>query len=118
MNNAVFGITMENIRNRVDIKLCSNENEVEKLIAKPNFESRTIFAENLVAIHKKKTKTVFNKPIYIGMSILDISKFCMYDFFYDVMKSEYNDKLKCSYIDSDSLKMEIKKMIFTMLLKI
>jgi hypothetical protein len=74
MNNSVFGKTMENIRNRVDVKLCSNENIVEKLIAKPNFENTTIFTENLVAIHMKKTKIVFNKPIYIGMSILDISK--------------------------------------------
>jgi hypothetical protein len=56
MNNSVFGKTIENIRNRVDIKLCSNEKKVEKLIAKPNFESRTTFAENLVAIHMKKRK--------------------------------------------------------------
>jgi hypothetical protein len=62
MNNAVFGKTKENIRNRVEIKLCSNEKKVEKPIAKPNFESRTIFTENLVAIHLKKTKIVFKKP--------------------------------------------------------
>jgi hypothetical protein len=55
MNNSVLGKTMENIQNRVDIKLCSNEHKVEKLIARPNFESRTIFAENRVAIHMKKT---------------------------------------------------------------
>jgi hypothetical protein len=61
MNNAVFGKSMENIRNRVDIKLCSNEKKVEKLRAKTNFESRTIFTENLVAIHMKKTKILFNK---------------------------------------------------------
>ena len=78
MNNAVFGKSMENIRNRVDIKLCSNEQKIEKLIAKPNFESRTIFTENLVAMHLQKTKIVFNKPIYLGMSILDISKNIMY----------------------------------------
>ena len=64
MNIEVFGKTMENLQNRVDIKLCSNENEAEKLIAKPNFESRTIFAGNLVAIHMEKTKIMFNKPIY------------------------------------------------------
>jgi hypothetical protein len=77
MNKAVFDKTMENIRNRFDIKLCSNEKKVEKLIAKPNFESRTIFTESIVAIHMKKT----NKPIYIGTSILDISKNCMCDFY-------------------------------------
>ena len=91
MNNSVFGKTMENIRNHVDIKLCSNEKKLEKLITKPNFEGRTIFAENLVAIHMKKTKIMFDKPIYIRMSILDISKNCTYDFYYDVMKNKYND---------------------------
>ena len=55
MNNSVFGKTMENIRNRVDMKLCSNEKKAEKLITKPNFESRTIFTETLAAIHKKET---------------------------------------------------------------
>jgi hypothetical protein len=79
MNNSVFGKTMENIRNCADIKLCSNEKKVEKLIAKPNFESRNIFTETLFAIHTKKTKVFFNKIIYIGMSIPDISKLCMYD---------------------------------------
>ena len=68
---------MENIRNRVEIKLCSNEKKVEKLIVKPNFESRTIFAEKLVAVHMKKTKIVFNKPIYTGTSIRTVSKNCM-----------------------------------------
>jgi hypothetical protein len=108
MNNSVFGKTVENIRNRVDIRLCSNEKKVEKLIAKPNFESRTIFTENLVAVHMKKTKIVFNKPIYIGMSILDISKNCMYDFYYNVMKNKYNNNIKLLYMDTDSLIMEIK----------
>jgi hypothetical protein len=87
MNNSVFGKTMENIRNCVVIKLCSNEKKVEKLITKPNFESRTIFTKSLVAVHMKKTKIVFNKPIYIGMSILDISKDCMYNFYYNMMKN-------------------------------
>ena len=108
MNNAVFGKSMENIRNRVDIKLCSNEKKVEKLIAKPNFESRTIFVENLAAIHVKKTKIIFNKPIYIGMSILDTPKNCMYNFYYNVMKAQFSDKLRLLYTDTNSLIMEIK----------
>ena len=56
----------------------------------------------------KKTKIVSNKPIYIGMSILDISKNCMYDFYYDVMKNKYNDELSLLYMDTDSLIMKIK----------
>jgi hypothetical protein len=112
MINSVFGKTMENIRNRVDIKLCSDGFKAEKLIAKPNFDSRTIFTENLVAVHMKKTKIVFNKPIYIGMSILDISKNCMYDFYYNVLKEKYNNNLKLLYMDTDSLIMEIKTVDF------
>ena len=74
MNNSVFGKTMENIRNRVDIKLVNNKKQAEKLSAKPNFKHCNIFSEDLVAIHMKKTRLVFNKPVYLGMSILDLSK--------------------------------------------
>ena len=83
MNNSVFGKTMENIRNRVDIKLVNNEKRAEKLSAKPNFNYCNIFSENLVAIHMKKTKLVFNKPVYLGICILDSSKTLMYDFHYN-----------------------------------
>ena len=69
MNNSVFGKTMENIRNRVDVKLVNNRGAAEKLSAKPNFEHLTIFDENLVAIHMKRTKLSFNKPVYCGMAI-------------------------------------------------
>ena len=82
--------------------------KVEKPIAKPTFKSRTIFAENLVAIHMEKTKIVFNKPIYIGMSILDISKNCIYEFYYNIMKEKYREKIKLLYMDTDSLIMEVK----------
>ena len=74
MNNSVFGKTMENIRNRVDIKLVNVKKQAEKLIAKPNFNHCNIFSEDLVAIHMKKTKLVFNKPFYLGICILDLSK--------------------------------------------
>ena len=79
MNNSVFGKTMENIRNRVNIKLITSEENALKLIAKPSFDRRTIFSENLIAVHLRKTKLFFNKPIYVGMSILDISKVYLTD---------------------------------------
>ena len=79
MNNSVFGKTLENIRNRVDIRLIWSDKLTQKLAAKPNFD-RTIFDENLIAVHMKKTKLYFNKPVYLGMSILDLSKSLMYDF--------------------------------------
>ena len=71
MNNSVFGKTMENIRNRVDIRLVNSEKKTKKLAAKPNFKHCNIFDENLVAIHMKKTELVFNKPVYVGMCILE-----------------------------------------------
>ena len=104
MNNSVFGKTTENIRNRVDIKLVTDKNKAEKLSAKPNFKHCNIFSENLVAIHTKKMKLVFNKPVYLGMSILESSKTLMYDFHYNYIKKKYGDKAELLFTDTDSLK--------------
>jgi hypothetical protein len=108
MNNAVFGKTMENVRNRVDIRLCSNAKKAMKLIAKPNFKSRTIFDENLVAFNMRKTNVMLNKSVYVGMSILDISKNLMFNFYYNVLKKKYDNKIQLLYTDTDSLVIEIK----------
>ena len=108
MNNSVFGKTMENIRNRVDIQLVNNEVKAKKLVARPNYQHCTIFDENLVAIHMKKTKLVFNKPVYLGMCILDLSKTLMYDFHYNYIKRKYSDKAKLLFTDTDSLAYEIE----------
>ena len=83
MNNSVFGKTLQNIRNMVDIRLISSDKVALKLAAKPNYDRCTIFDENLIAVHMKKTKLYFNKPVYLGMSILDFSKSVMYDFHYN-----------------------------------
>ena len=99
---------MENIRSRVDIRLCTNGKQVDKLVAKPSFKSRTIFTENLVAVHMAKTKLVFNKPIYVGMSILDVSKYLMYEFHYNTMKVRYGENIKLLYTDTDSLIYDIE----------
>ena len=107
MNNAVFGKTMEHIRNRVDIKLITNEKEAKKLISKPNFEHRTIFTENLIAVHMKKTKVYYNKPIYLGMCILDLSKTMMYDIHYNYIKEKYGQAATLLFTDTDSLAYEI-----------
>jgi len=108
MNNSVFGKTMENIRNRVDVRLRTSEKSAEKLVMKPNYERTTIFSEDLIAIHMKKTELVFNKPVYLGMLILDISKTLMFDFHYTYMKVKYGDDCKLLMTDTDSLMYEVK----------
>jgi len=108
MNNSVFGKTIENIENRVDIKLVTDETTAEKFAAKPNYEHCSIFDEHLVAIHMQKTKLFYNKPIYLGMCILDLSKTLMYDFHYDYIKKKYGNKAKLLFTDTDSLMYEIE----------
>lgn len=108
MNNSIFGKTMENIRRRVDIRLCTSSKQASKLISKPNFDHRTIFSENLMAVHLKKTKINFCKPIQIGMVILEISKLLMYSFHYETMKQKYGSKIKLLYTDTDSLIYEVE----------
>jgi len=78
--------------NRVDIRLRTDGQSSEKLVSKPNYERTTIFSEDLVAVHMKKTELVFNKPVYLGMSIRDISKTLMYDFHYNYIKKKYGQK--------------------------
>ena len=99
---------MEHIRNRVDIKLVNNKKRAEKLSAKPNFNHCNIFSEDLVAIHMQKTKLVFNKPVYLGMCILDSSKTLMYDFHYNYIKRKYGDKAILLFTDTDSFMYEIQ----------
>ena len=108
MNNSVFGKTMENIRSRVDIRLVTNEDRARKLISKPNFQHRTIFCEDLTAIQMKKTKLLFNKLVYLGMCILDLSKSLMYDFHYNYIKPKYSERAKLLFTDTDSLMYEIE----------
>ena len=103
MNNSVFGKTMENIRNRVDIRLVNDRRKAEKLAAKPNFKHLTVFDEDLVSIHMKRTKLKFNKPAYCGMAILDLPKTLMYDFRYNYIKLKFGENAKLSFTDTDSL---------------
>ena len=108
MNNSVFGKTMENIRNRVNVKLVDSGEQFKKLAAKPNYNSRKIFNENLVSVHMKKTSLTMNKPVYLGMSILDLSKTVMYDFHYNYIKPKYGNKVKLLFTDTDSFLYEIE----------
>ena len=108
MNNAVFGKTMENIRKHRDIKLVTTDKKRNKLVSEPNYHTINYVSEDLSIIEMNKTKIKMNKPIYLGLSILDISKILMYEFWYDYMKPKYNNNVKLCYIDTDSFIMNIK----------
>ena len=108
MNNSVFGKTMENIEKRVNVRLVTTKEKAMKLSSHPNFESFTIFDEHLIAIHMKREKMYYNKPIYLGMCILDLSKTLMYDFHYNYIKEKYGPHAKLLMTDTDSLIYEIK----------
>ena len=102
---------MENVRNHVDVKLITKWDGwygAEAMIAKPNFHSRSVFAENLIAVEMRKLEVKFDKPIYVDMCILDISKICLYEFHHEYMSSMYRDKCKIMYTDTDSLIYHIK----------
>ena len=92
MNNSVFGKTMENIRNRVNVKLVNTEEKFKKLSAKPNYKGCKIFNENLISVHMKKTSLTMNKPVYLGMYI----------------KPKYGEKAKLLFTDTDSFMYEIE----------
>ena len=108
MNNSVFGKTMENLRKRVDVRLVTDKEKLLKLASKPTYVSSKIFNENLVAVHKIKETLTLNRPAYVGMCILDLSKTLMYDFHYNYIKQKYGDKAKLLFTDTDSLTYEIQ----------
>ena len=102
MNNAVFRKTMENIRKHRDVKLVTTDKKRNKLVSEPNHHTVNYTSEDLSIIEMNKTKVKINKPIDLGLSILDISKILMYEFWYDYMKPKYNDNVKLCYMDTDS----------------
>ena len=108
MNNSVFGKTMENIRKHRDIKLVTTVKKRNKLVSEPNYHTTNLISEKLSIIEMKKIKVKMNKPIYLGLSILEISKILIFEFWYDYMKPKYNDNVKLCYTDTDSFIMNIK----------
>ena len=108
MCNAVFGKTMQNVRSEKDIKLVTTDTLRNKLVSQPKFYSSKWFSKNLLAIEMKKVKVKMNKPIYLGMSILDISKIPMCESWYDYLKPKYKENLQLCYMDTDSYIFGIK----------
>ena len=108
MNNAVFGKTMENLRKRADVKLVHSheEDKLRRLIASPAFARANIFDDDLAAIQVHKSCLVLNCPVFVGMSILDLSKHLMYDFYYNQLRGQYGDH--CQLLYTDSLLLEVQ----------
>ena len=108
MNNSVFGKTMKNVRKHTNIELVATDKKRYQLISEPNYETTKWFSENLLVIEMKKVKVKMDKPVYLGLSILGISKILMYEIWYDYMKRKYGDNVKLCYMDTDSFIMHIK----------
>ena len=102
MNNAVFGKTMENAKKHRDIKLVTTDKRRNQLVSEPHYHAIKYLSENLRAIEMKKVKVKMNKSLYLVLSILEIRKTLMYEFWYDYIKPKYQDNSKRCYKDTDS----------------
>ena len=108
MINSVFGKTMKNVRNHRDINIVTTNKQRNKLVSEPNYHTTKHISENLLIIEMKKTEVKMNKPIYLGLSVLDIAKTLMYKFWYDYIKPKYGDRAKLCYTDTDTFVIFIK----------
>ena len=110
MNNSVFGKTMENLRNRVDVKIVRawEQNKIRKLVSDPAYDRFALFSNSMAGIHMHKRRLVLNKPVYTGMTILENSKILMYRFYYNHLKARYGPRCELIYTDTDSLLLQIQ----------
>lgn len=102
MNNSVFGKSIQDQRKHLNIKLALNEQQASKLLNKPNFTSYLILDENKTLINMRKTTVDLNRPIYIGFTVLELSKWLMYDRHYNYFKKIYGPRIELAYFDTDS----------------
>ena len=106
MINSVYGQTMENLRKRINVRFVNNKKDFLKYTSRPTYVIHKLFNKNFAAIHEIKQVLVINKPIYVGFTVLDLSKWLMYYFHYNFIKKIFNAKLL--FTDTDSLTYEIK----------
>ena len=107
MNNSIFGKTMENVRKHRGIKLVTTNTKRSHLVLEPNYRLIKWFSENLLAIGTNKTKVKKNNPVYLDLSVLEIKKALMYEFWYDYIKPNYQNNGRLCYMDIDSFKVHI-----------
>ena len=106
MINSAYGKTMENLRKRINARLVTNETDFSKYTCRPIYITHKIFGKNYAAIHKIKPVLTLKKPIYVGFTVLELSKWLMYDFHYNFIKKSFDAELL--FTDTDSLACEIK----------
>ena len=108
LSNSLYGKTIENPERRTKVKLCNDPRTYEEYVGKPNFKSAKIINGQLAGVEMKYSAIKINKPFYIGMSILDLSKWHMYNFHYNVMKPIFGERINLLYTDTDSLMYKIE----------
>ena len=106
MINSVYGKAMENLRKRINVRLVNNEKHFLKYTSRPRYITDIIFGKDYAAIHEIKPVLILNKPIYIGFTVLDLSKWKRYDFHYNFIKKNFDAELL--FTGTDSLTYEIK----------
>ena len=106
MNDSAYGKRMENLRKKINVRLAINAKDYLKYVSKPTFVSQKNFTKNFAAIHEIKPVLVPNKPIYVGFTVLELSKYLMYDFHYNFIKKNFDADLL--FTDTGSLTYEIK----------
>ena len=108
MNNSVFGKTMENVRKHRIIKLATTKMRRKYLVSEPNYHTTKFFTESLLTIEIRKTQILMNELVYLGLSILDLSKTVMYELWYDYVKPKYDENAELCFMDTDSFIVHIK----------
>ena len=111
MNNAVFGKTMENVRKHRNIKLVTKERRRNYLVSEPNYHTTKYLAKELLATEIRKTQIIVNKPvylIYLGLSVLDLRKTVISKFWYDYVKTKYDENEMLCNMDTDNFIVDVK----------
>ena len=108
MKNAVFVKTMENVRKYRDIERVTTERRRNYLVSEPNYHYQITITENVLAVEVKKAQILMNKPNYLGLSILDLSKTVIYEFWYNYVKPKYGENAKLCYMDTGSFIVHVK----------
>ena len=99
--NSIYGKYIENIRKRINVKLISNSKDYARYVTKPNLISQKIFSKNFVGVYQIKSVLILDKPMYVGFSVLELSKLLIYKFHYEYVQNKFDAKLL--FTDTDSL---------------